>query len=178
MIPSEGEQWGRDEIYPELCILSALFSGMLFITNSKRSETELCSAEVVVSPPKNVRWLLKKWFLYNQTMNNNYVPGNIIPCANKNNKVLLYTAQSVFNLEFPAIPQLRQFRRCTQLQLMANLGDRKNARYPQLASGKLTIWPCQIGFGRLASIKNWLFSGSVYLPGGIYIYIYIFTIIY
>ena len=72
-------------------------------------------------------------------MNNNYVPGNIIPCANKNNKVLLYTAQSVFNLEFPAIPQLRQFRRCTQLQLMANLGDRKNARYPQLASGKLTI---------------------------------------
>jgi hypothetical protein len=91
----------------------------------------------------------------------------------KNNKVLLYTAQSVFNLEFPAIPQLRQFRRCTQLQLMANLGDRKNARYPQLASGKLTIWPCQIGFGRLASIKQWTFSGSVYIPGCIYIYVYL-----
>ena len=172
MIPSEGEQWGRDEIYPELCILSALFSGMLFITNSKRSETELCSAEVVVSPPKNVRWLLKKWFLYNQTMNNNYVPGNIIPCANKKQQGIALHCSIGFQLRIPSNSTVKAISSVHSATTHGQSWRSENARYPQLASGKLTIWPCQIGFGRLASIKNWLFSGSVYLPGGIYIYIY------
>ena len=37
-------------------------------------------------------------------------------------------------------------------------------RWPgNLPFGKLTCWPCQVGFGRLVSIKNMLFSGSMFI---------------